>query len=108
MNIEFTRPIKIVTAVAQSTHPSYYQDEPHAIFYRDEDTAVTLNKTQGLTVTMPTDLVSGTHSIEFTLPNLEVNGSGSIEIYCGGDIQNTVEINVLPISGETSPITINL
>lgn len=108
MNIEFTRPIKIVTTVAQSTHPSYYQDEPHAIFYRDEDTAVTLNKTQGLTVTLPTDLVSDTHSIEFILPNLEVNGSGSIEIYCGGDIQNTVEVIVVGVSGETDPIVINL
>ena len=108
MNIEFTRPVKIVTTVAQSTHPSYYEDEPHAIFYRDEDTAITFNKTQGLAVNLPTDLESDTHSIEFTLPNLEVNGSGSIEIYCGGDIQNTVNVNIIPITGETEPIYINL
>ena len=108
MNIEFTRPVKIVTTVAQSTHSNYYEDEPYAIFYRDEDSAITLNKTQGLDVHLPTDLESDTHSIQFTLPNLEVNGSGSLEVYCGGDIQNTVDINIVPITGETTPIEINL
>lgn len=108
MNIEFTRPVKIVTAVTQDSHRGYYEDEPHSIIYRDEDTRVTLNKTQDLTVVIPTVAEGDEHSIEFTLPNLEVEGSGSIEIYSAGDYQNSVEINVVPISGETEPVIINL
>ena len=108
MNIEFTRPVKITTAVSQLSHPHYYVDEPYSILYRDEDTKVTFNKTQGLILTLPTVIEGDEHSIEFTIPNLEVEGSGSIEIYCGGDYQNSVEINVVPISGETEPVIINL
>lgn len=108
MNIEFTRPIHIVTAVTQSSHPSYYKDEPYAILYRDEGTKITFNKTQGIVVNIPTVPEGDTHTLEFTLPNLEVVGSGSIEIYTGGDYQNSVEINVVGISGETDPIVINL
>ena len=108
MNIEFTRPIKLVTAVAKSTHPSYYIEEPYGILYRDEDTKVSYNKTRDINTTLPTDIEGGTHIVEFTLPNLEVSGPGSIEIYCGGDIQNTVNINIVPSTGETAPIQINL
>ena len=108
MNIEFTRPIHIVTTVTQSSHPSYYRDEPYGILYRDEDTKVTFNKTQGIAVTLPTVPEGDTHTLEFTLPNLEVVGSGSIEIYSGGDYQNSVEINVVPVTGETEPVIINL
>ena len=108
MNIEFTRPVRITTAVTQLSHPQYYVDEPYSILYRDENTKVTLNKTQGLTVTLPTIPEGDEHSLEFTLPNLEVEGSGSIEIYYGGDYQNTVDVNIVPITGETEPVIINL
>jgi hypothetical protein len=108
MNIEFTRPVRIITAVTQLSHPQYYVDEPYSILYRDEDTKVTLNKTQGLVVTLPTIPEGDEHSLEFTIPNLEVEGSGSIEIFCLGDYQNSIEVNVVPITGETEPVIINL
>lgn len=108
MNIEFTRPVKIVTQVSQSTHPSYYVDEPYSILYRDEDTRITFNKTQGIAITLPTTASGDTHSVEFTIPNLEVQGSGSIEIFVEGDLQNNVDVNLVPISGEAEPIIINL
>ena len=108
MNVEFTRPIQIRTAVTQNSHPDYYEDLPYSIIYRDEDTGVTFNKTQGITVTLPTTASGDTHSVEFTIPNLEVQGSGSIEIFVEGDLHNNVDVNLVPISGETEPIVINL
>lgn len=108
MNIEFTRPVKIVTAVTQSSHPDYYSNESYSIIYRDDDTGVTLNKSQGMTVILPTTASGDVHSLEFTIPNLEVDGSGSIEIFTEGDLQNNVDINVVPITGQTEPVIINL
>lgn len=108
MNIEFTRPVKVVTTVTQSSHPDYYDNGNYSITYRDEDTGVTLNKSQGMTVVLPTTASGDTHSLQFTLPDLEVDGSGSIEIFFEGDLQNNVDINVVPSSGQTEPVIINL
>ena len=108
MNIEFTRPVKIVTAVTQATHPHWYMEGPYTIIYRDNDTGTTFNKGQGLELSIPTVPEGDEQIIEFTIPNLEVEGSGSIEIFCLGDYQNSIEVNVVPITGETEPVIINL
>lgn len=108
MNIELTRPVKVVTTVALPSHPQYYEDVAHSIIYRDDDTTMTLNISQGIGVTVPTDAASDTHTIEFTIPNLGTTGSGSIEIYAGGDLENSLNVNIIPITGESSPIIINL
>ena len=108
MNIEFSRLIKISTEVTKITHPLYYSEDDYGIHYFDTQTGTTFKKYTDLTIVRPTSNEGDTHSIEFTLPNLELLGSGSLQIYCGGDLQNSVNINVVPPTGETEPIYINL
>tara|TARA_R110000803_G_C11986669_1_gene321393 strand:+ start:1946 stop:2272 length:327 start_codon:yes stop_codon:yes gene_type:complete len=108
MNIELARPVQLVTTVTLPTHPQYYEDVAHSITYRDDETTMTLNMSQGIGVTVATNPTSDTHTVEFTLPNIGTTGSGSIEVYAGGDLENNIQINIIPITGETSPILINL
>lgn len=108
MNIEFTRPIKIVTEVTQSSHPHYYNGNKYGVHYTDNETRTVFKKYTDLTTVIPTNPEGDTHSIEFTLPDLGLTGSGSLEIMCDGDPQNNVNINVVAISGETEPVIINL
>ena len=108
MNIEFTRPVKIVTAVTQSSHPHYYNGNGYGVHFRHEETGITFKKSTGITKIIPTIPSGDIHSIEFTLPNLEVTGSGVLEIMCDGDPQNYVNVTVVPVTGETEPVIINL
>ena len=108
MNIEFTRPIKIVTAVTQSSHPHYYNSNGYGVHYADNETNTAFKKYTEIATVIPTNPEGDIHSIEFTLPDLGTTGSGSLVIVCDGDPQNTVNINIVPSTGETTPIQINL